>query len=349
MVKTWLILTLVSSMLFFIPSESSHVDEDRSVALVLEELGDEPLSHKADLTVPGASAIRGKELVLYGITSDPKGGRTNKQSNHFVCTSCHNVVKDEPDLAHPDAEARLQYAKENHLPYLQGTALYGAINRTRFYNGDYFKKYGDLVAKARDDLREAIQLCAVECSQGRPLKPWEMESIVAYLWSIDLKLKDLSLSSSELEIVENALQKNSNQQNAIDILKSKYLDHSPATFINPPENRKEGYGLEGDIHSGKLIYDLSCKHCHFQERYSFFNLSDSQLDFQFLKKHTPKYTRYSIYQIIRYGTPPMHGKKAYMPQYTKERLSNQQVEDLRAYIEFLATGNDMIEEPEIGK
>ena len=42
---------------------------------------------------------------------------------------------------------------------------------------------------------------------------------------------------------------------------------------------------------------------------------------------------HSIYQVIRYGTPPKGGKEAYMPQYTAEKMSDQQMADLRAFIE----------------
>ena len=44
------------------------------------------------------------------------------------------------------------------------------------------------------------------------------------------------------------------------------------------------------------------------------------------------YDQRSIYHVNRYGTKPMGGKKAYMPHYTLEKMSNQQLEDLRAYI-----------------
>ena len=41
----------------------------------------------------------------------------------------------------------------------------------------------------------------------------------------------------------------------------------------------------------------------------------------------------------RLGTHPEDEKKAYMPNYTRERLSDQQIEDLRSYIEERA-GSD---------
>jgi len=56
------------------------------------------------------------------------------------------------------------------------------------------------------------------------------------------------------------------------------------------------------------------------------------MTFRFLEKHLFVYDRYSIYQVVRWGTSPLTGKKAYMPQYTAEKMSVQQLEDLRAYI-----------------
>jgi mono/diheme cytochrome c family protein len=339
MLNKLIIFALIVTLLPLLGSFSEYpifpIDENTSLSELLIQLGDEPVAHQPQLTMPGVFAERGEELVTIGITSNPKGGKTTKQSRHFVCTSCHNIQKEDPDLSKADPQARLEYVTEKGLPFLQGSTLYGAVNRTSFYNGDYEKKYGELVIPARNDLREAIQLCAVECSQGRRLEPWELESILAYLWTIDLQLGDLQLSDRETAIVKKALETETGRQETIDLLKSKYLQGSPATFGIPPEDRKVGYtGIEeGHPENGKLIYENSCLHCHENERYSFFNLDDSKASFQFLEKHFPKYTKHSVYQVTRYGTPPIPGKKAYMPNYTEEKMTDQQTEDLRAYIE----------------
>ncbi|NJK82888.1 MAG: hypothetical protein HC912_02805 [Saprospiraceae bacterium] len=68
-----------------------------------------------------------------------EGKKGAKQSAHFVCTSCHNVERDEPNLSQVDPVAKLAYVVEKRLPFVQGSALYGAVNRTHFYNGDYEK------------------------------------------------------------------------------------------------------------------------------------------------------------------------------------------------------------------
>ncbi|MBR9922479.1 MAG: cytochrome c [Bacteroidetes bacterium] len=316
------------------PQSQMSLGKDSEVNDVLMALGDTPLPHQLDTDLVGVSAEAGYELVHNGKTEGPSGQTTARVSRHFVCTSCHNMKPEDPDLSVSDPEARLKYVSENGLPFLQGTTLYGAVNRTGFYNGDYDKKYGELVEPARNNIREAIKLCAVECAQGRPLEPWEVESVLAYLWDIQLKLDDLHLSEREMQTLNKAVNGNGDKTAAISMLHSKYLSASPATFVTPPEDRKEGYeSVEtGNPENGKLIYELSCLHCHEDQRYAFFELNNAQTTFRFMKKHFRKYTPYSAYQVVRYGTSPVPGKRAYMPNYTLEKMSHQQVEDLRAYI-----------------
>ena len=150
-----------------VPDYSPAIDETDRVFKVLQSLGDEQVDHFPNTEIFGVSAKRGKQLIEEGFSTKPGGGKTKKQSKHFVCTSCHNMEKEDPDLRFADPQARLDYTDAQGLPFLQGTSMYGAVNREKFYNGDYYKKYGDLVLAARNDIREAIQLCAVECAQGR--------------------------------------------------------------------------------------------------------------------------------------------------------------------------------------
>lgn len=308
-------------------------DPETPVWDVLAQLGDSLPDHEPRLDVEGASAEVGRRLVLEGLSQKADGGDTDRQSKHFLCTSCHNVEREDPDLRRADPEARLDYVAERGLPFLAGTTLYGVVNRTSFYNGDYEKKYGDLVKPTRHNLRAAIQLCATECSQGRALEDWEMESVMAYLWTIGLKMKDLDLSDREWQQVKAATSGSGDAEAARQLLHDHYLSYSPATFETPPPDRKAGYGEEGRPERGQLIYELSCLHCHGEQRYSFFHLDDSRYSHSFLTKHFPRYTRYSTYQVVRYGTSPINGKKAYMPHYPLEKMSNRQVEDLRVYLE----------------
>ncbi len=338
--RIWLSFLILAAAVWFDASAfrpkanpTLRVDAETPVAEVLEKLGDRPLPHKPNLMLKGVSAEAGYEIVHLGSTTGPDGQRTPKQSPHFVCTSCHNMVREDPDLAVADPEARLDYCAEKGIPFLPGTTMYGVVNRTSFYNGDYEKKYGELVHKARHDLREAIQLCAIACSQGRRLEPWELESVLAYFWTLQLKMGDLGLTEAEWQQVREALAAGRPSGKAVELIKAHYLQASPATFVPPPDDRHLGYALEGDPERGRLLYQQSCLHCHFDKRYSFFALDYDPRTFTFLAKHIARYTRYSIYQVIRWGTEPIPGKRAYMPNFTLEKMSHQQVEDLRAFIE----------------
>jgi len=314
-------------------SETKYAFEKQSVAEVMKRLGDDPIPHYPNFSMKNVSVENGKRLFHTGFATKAGGGRTKKQSKHFVCTSCHNIQQEDPNLGTPNPQDRLLYAKEKGIPFLQGTTMYGAVNRTDFYNDDYYKKYGDLVLRARNNIYEAIQLCAVECAQGRKLKKWEIESILAYLWTLELEIEDLQLSAEEKKQIQQAYDKEVAADSVLSLLKNKYTNASRATFIPPPDNRSKGEAYQGNPTNGKLIYELSCQHCHEDERYSFYALDNSKTTFQQLKKHIPKYTRYSLYQVTRWGTSPIPGKGAYMPHYTKERMSRQQLQDLRAYIE----------------
>lgn len=302
-------------------SDRIATDAGTTVVEILEQKGIDYTSKRPRMNLPGVSAEVGKQLFHEGFAQKPGGGKTGKQSKHFVCTSCHNVAKEDPDLSVSDPQARLIYTNQRGIPFLQGTTMYGAVNRETYYNGDYYKKYGDLVDAARNDIREAIQLCATECAQGRSLKDWELESILAYLWTIDLKLSDINLTEAQAANLD------------VEDVQALYLQGSPATFIAPPDNRKEGSGMKGDPENGALIYNNSCLHCHYRGKYSFLHLDDTKMSYKHLKKNIGKYSRHSLYQVTRWGVPVKSGKRSYMPQYTEERMSVQQLADLRAFIE----------------
>ena len=84
---------------------------------------------------------------------------------------------------------------------------------------------------------------------------------------------------------------------------------------------------------GKALYELSCLHCHQGGGVSGYVLDRKRLSFKHLRNNITKDSHFSLYQIIRYGTYALPGHRPYMPHYPLERMSNQQVEDLRAYIE----------------
>ena len=159
------------------------------------------------------------------------------------------------------------------------------------------------------------------------------KTVTKYLWDNDLRLGDLDLTQAEQEMIVDHLNNNEDHSQAIELIKSKYLLASEATFVYPPDDRKTGYSYEGNADNGKLIYENSCLHCHYRQKYSFFHLDNGKLSFKHLRSKAGTYSRHSIYQVIRWGVPTKSGKNSYMPQYTKEKLTDEMVEDLRAYIE----------------
>ena len=325
-------ILLIGIMAFMpIPTNSFKIEQTSGLAQIEEALGKD-FSDKKPQAISGVSALIGEDIVKMGFSKRDGEKNAKRQSKHFVCTSCHNIDREDPNLAYMTPEARLSYTVEQGLPFLQATTLYGAVNRESYYNGDYEKKYGDLVEPARNNIREAIQLCALECAQGRKLKDWELESILAYLWTIDLKVSDLQLAETEINSIQEAMKRPPLFEEALKFLANKYSKKSDATFLEPPKDRKVGVGTKGNPKNGKLIYENSCLHCHYQKRYSFLNLDDSKMSFSYLDRKADTYSMHSIYQVVRYGTYSKYGKKSYMPSYTKEKMSDQQLADLRAYI-----------------
>lgn len=317
--------------------QGPRISPEAKVSALLEQLGENYSAKKPNLTIKNVSPRIGEDIVKNGFSKREDLAKARRQSKHFVCTSCHNVVKEDPNLAMSDPQARLNYTVNNGIPFLQATTLYGAVNRTSYYNGDYEKKYGELITPARNNIREAIQLCALECAQGRKLDEWELESILAYLWEIELRFKDLIFSDAEMKSIEQALSNENLKVEVSKLIQSKYLEGSPATFVLPPPDRSKGYGMLGNPANGKLIYEKSCLHCHYQKRYSFLHLDSNKMSFRHLNSKISGYHRHSIYQVVRYGTYSKYGKKSYMPHYTAERMSDQMLEDLRAYIELEAS------------
>ncbi len=335
------ILSPITIITLFIAWAADHntapLLEEMNLYDVQTKLGDSVSPNLVDYDMPGVSAKRGEQLVNLGYTTR-NGKKTKRQSIYFECTACHNLERVDPDIANPDPQERLDYAYENDIPFLQGSPFYGIVNRTAFYNGDYYKKYGDLVYKARDDIREAIQLCATECAQGRALKDWEIESVLAYFWELQIPVSDLELDETQKEKVMAATtSKNKKEKKeAIDLLATKYPKSMPASNLTPIVSQEERYRFDGDEENGKKVYETSCKHCHYNHPYSFLVLDDKKSTFSYLENGFKHYTKKSIYEITRWGTQPLVGKRAYMPYYTNEKLTDSQIKDLTTYIHNMA-------------
>lgn len=320
--------------LFWVAGERLKTwDDQSSLQEVQYALGEKRPEHYAP---PNEDLARvGEELVRFGRAIGPDGKRTKYISKYYVCTSCHNLEIEDPDLRFSDPEARLVFAKQNKLPFLQGSTFKGIVNRESWYNDDYVKKYGDeKIQRAHKDLRGAIQLCAIECSQGRPMREWEIEAVLTYFWTLQFSLKDLGLNAEDLERLNKEKENPAHYDSLKTWLRSFYSTKSPAHFYDAPPDKQLGYeGLTGDPARGKDIYELSCLHCHQAGGVSHYTLDKSVLSFRHLDKMIAKDSHFSLYQIIAYGTYAIPGHRPYMPHYPEERMSKQQVEDLRAYVE----------------
>lgn len=310
-------------------------DRQTPVSSVLLALGDEAPEHYIG-TYDMGKLERGKDLVFTGGPWN-NGAVEYRLSEHFVCIDCHNVQPEATFADDNDPDSRLEYAKATNLAYLPGSTLYGITNRTSWFNGDHEKKYGkELVEPARHNLKNAIQLCSKECSVGRELTEEEMESVLHFLNAMELKMKDLNLSDKELEQIAKAGQTPEEKAANIKLIKSKYLQGYPATFVEEIPKKERKMGKEGNLENGKYIYEKSCLHCHSPEKTvtdrTVFGRGDGQKDFKWLASYFKKSNGGSIYWITRHGTSSKDHIPQYMPIYSKEKLSDSQIEDLAFYI-----------------
>ena len=311
-------------------------DSNTSVSSILIALGEEAPEHYVG-TIDMEKVGLGKDLVQRGGVYE-NGAVASPLSEHFVCTDCHNILPESKFADDNDADSRLQFAKANNLPYLPGSTFYGMVNRTSWFNGDHEKKYGkELVGPARNDLKNAIQLCSKECSVGRELTEEEMEGMLHYFNAMDLKVRDLNLSDEEMVAISANGQTDEQKAENIKLIRSKFLQGYPATFaeVLPKKERKMGKA-EANLDNGKWIYDKSCLHCHSPEKTitdrTVFGNGEDQKDFKWLTKYFKKSNGGSVYWITRHGTESKDHIPQYMPIYSSEKLSDSQIEDLAAYI-----------------
>ena len=343
---------LIFALLFFVPpmfliaSPSENIgqwNEIVAVYQVLKALGAPMPAH----FLPQRDKQmfkQGEEIVNKGITRGPDGTLSPVQSKFFVCTDCHNVRREDPDLRKSDPETRLDYVIQNRLRFLPGTTFYGIVNRTTWYNGDYLKKYGDSAGKANKNLVNAIQLCATQCAMGRKLENWELQAVLAYFWSLELKLQDLNLSETDWKKLKFASLRPEKNQGLISWLKGFYLNASPATFSKPPTPFTAPDKYAPNIENGKAIYVLSCMSCHQSGRATAFTLGTSAVTYQLLSDHTDFGANFSVYHAIRNGINASPGK-GYMPIFSLQRMSDHQLKDLRAFIKYQTTHDPLPLEP----
>ena len=279
-----------------------------------------------------AKVRMGEDIVKFGNTVQPSGGKSKRISSYFVCTDCHSTTRETAVLSDTSAYGKLSYAQANKTPYVTASPFFGIYNREHWFNGDYPKKYGDKALNARDTLAAAIQLCATRCSSGRMMEAWELEAVLHYFASLQLKLGDLDMSDEEWEKLNHPADEPDYKLQMAALLKSKYITASPATFasILPVDSRKFGDG--GNADNGKVIFEQGCMHCHRQGRVTKTVFGDAGKNATWLVSYFRKSNGGSIYNITRTGTEPSKSIQQYMPVFTKEKLTNDILEDLAAYL-----------------
>lgn len=290
---------------------------------------------------------KGYELAHQGSTSDFNGKRVPKLAHH-PCIACHTIEPEYARLDVIDPQKRLLYADSLELPFLPGAPFYGLINRIYFFTEDYQTKFthptlGNLMKQGHIDLRKAIQACNQIYAHGREMQDWEVESIVAYLWTLQIKMGNLEIEPADMTDINNALNSNTGNAKAVNLLRRYYPEVYPATLAvpRPPAERRKTSPIINNFNNGRRVYKRSCLHCHEGKRYANFRLDEDQSTFQFLKKHFDDTTsRYSIYEALRYK-PEARANRTGSPHYTSQRMSDQQLQDLRFYIIQMARfGNE---------
>ncbi|MCS7160061.1 MAG: cytochrome c [Gemmatales bacterium] len=195
----------------------------------------------------------GRELVHWAQVKNPPLGPAPSVplAETYRCIHCHNLVREDVILTQQDPEAREQMLEDNPalagkktgVRLMTGTTFWGMVNRERFYNG-YYARYHRL--KVRDggqfrpmnpeSLADAVQVCCSYCSAGRFPEDWELDSILAYLWTLELRLRDLDLPPpTQLRLLE---QLNSSHPDTVAAarqeLRKHYLLASAAHAVEPP-------------------------------------------------------------------------------------------------------------------
>ena len=337
--KSFLLMISILLVTSFMHKNRATISEvsnkgDLKVSEILLALGDEALPHYQD-NYDAELAEVGETLIKKG-KANYKEHKGKRISSYFQCTDCHSLTRDANKLTNVSPDDRLAYSKENNTPFYPGSTLFGIYNRSSFYNDDYDKKYGDLVYDARDSLGNAIQLCAEYCASGRLLEDWELNAILHYFKREELRLSDLDLKPEDYQRIIQSVETGGKEKESINILKGKYTTGYKATFTGALDEDKREYGATGDPERGELLYETSCMHCHNNARVTYLNLDKDILSAQYLWNNKEGYDDESIYQVIRWGTYPITGRKQYMPLYTKERMTDLQIEDLMAYIKLIA-------------
>jgi mono/diheme cytochrome c family protein len=338
MKKLLIVIIGISTALGFLSAGNSDsstptVSPETPLQEVLLALGEPAPSHYIKIPDPEKVSM-GRQMVYEGRATLPQGGKSEFISKYYVCTDCHNQVREDPVLPISNPDARLVYAVNNGLKFLQSTTFWGMVNREEWYNDDYVKKYGSLVEKANKSLAESTQLCARECSSGRYLEEWELEALLHYFQTLQLKLSDILTEKGEYERLRAVIggSNKTDKAEAATWLKSLYALRSPADFVEEYEQTAVE-ALSGNPHTGEQLWERSCMTCHKSTGPSQLYLDKGKTTLAKFRRRLGDHSNYDLYTILRKGTYAEPGHRQYMPHYTRERLSTAQLADIIAFIQ----------------
>lgn len=321
----------------------------------------------------------GRELVHTAqVHTPPVGpGPSVPLAETYRCTHCHNLVREDIVLTRQDPEAREQWLEDNPtlagkktgVRLTTGTTFWGMVNRERFYNG-YYARYHHLKVRDGDRFRpmnpnslaDAVQVCCSYCSAGRFPEDWELDSILAYLWTLELRLKDLSLPDElQQRILEQLSSRDANQIAAArQELRKHYLIASEAHAVEPPLRSEDNRDIyPPSVAALERLFSVSKntpeqpptpgqkpKSASEQTR-NWIVVGDARRGEWLYKSACANCHGNSVHPkagrslatspgtFHRYVWKGTQRDGLYMPFFTRERLSPRQATDIRAYLRSL--------------
>lgn len=308
----------------------------------------------------------GEEIFFESsVQNPPTGSRPSEPvSTLFKCARCHNHEREDPVLTVLDPEARFRWIEKTgkELFLIQGTTMWGVVNRETYYP-DYFSVYHDLcVPKGKevpwlpcgpllgicrpgcrtmnpDSLEDAIQVCSNYCSVGRYLEQWELYSLMAFFWDKEITIEDLNLLPEEAFRVKAVLASPSPDPLEIAklqrLLAGKYSKKADNTYRGIPVSviedshgnlvvdYEDGSKFIGDSARGERLWKLSCARCHAVK---------GPITAEKAKHLTEDLDE--LHEMLAKGT--RHSFSRYMPNFTLQRLSRQQSADILKYLKHVA-------------
>ena len=187
---------------------------------------------------------------------------------------------------------------------------------------------------AKVSIGAAVHLCGSYCNVAKKdpkteknfLKPWEYRALMTLLWEKELRLSDLELDKNELakagELIQELLKPNPDAE----IVKTnrKIIEEKLLKKANGNPRNRVPQAENGDVERGKMLYSLSCARCHRGQ--------GSPVGGPALRLQPNVHDAAKIKKAVDNLSHVFDNPTPYMPNFPKERLSVQQVEDIMAFI-----------------